>query len=186
MKKLIFIVLAILPMLLKAPPISDDNKTIRTHYYWLQQEELRKEQQLTQFLFHLSLRESGNNWKIINRFGYFGYYQFGNAALKTIGFGHITTKKFRKNPNIFPPELQHIAVKKLLFYNAMILQKYNGYIGCTMDNVLITKSGMLAAAHLTGAGNVIKFLESDGKYDAADGNGIKTSGYLKEFKNYQF
>lgn len=185
MKKLIFIVLAILPMLLKAPPITKYDKTIRTYTYWLQQEELRKEQQLTQFLFHLSLRESANNWKIINRYGYMGYYQFGNDALKTIGFGHITTKKFKKNPSIFPPDLQHAAVRLLLTYNSKKLKKYYKYIGCTINDVYITESGLLAAAHLGGAGSVIDFLESEGDANFFDGNGTKISEYLNEFSNYK-
>lgn len=186
MKKLIFIVLTILPILCKAPPLINYYKDLKTHYYWLEQEELRKEKEFQNFLFHLSMRESSNQWNIINKYGYIGKYQFGNSTLKAIGLGHITTKKFRKNPLIFPEDLQEIAIKKLLVHNDRILSKYYRYNNTYINNVKITRSGLLAASHLAGAYNVIKFLKSNGKYDFADANGTKISNYLNEFKNYKF
>ena len=59
------------------------------------------------------------------------------------------------------------------------------YIGCTINGVKITKSGLLAAAHLSGAGNVKSFLNG-GIDDFKDGNGTKLTTYLKEFSNYNF
>ena len=192
MRKLIFIVLMFLPLFItlkskkaKAPPTSIYEKQLRSHYSWLEQEKLRKEQQLGLFLKRLSRRESAHKWKIINRFGYMGKYQFGNAALKDIGLGYITTKKFRKNRHIFPIYLQDEAVKRLLDRNSEILKKHMKYVGCTIQGVRITKSGMLAAAHLAGAGNVKSFLEGDID-DFKDGNGTKLTQYLEEFANYQF
>lgn len=187
MKKLMLIVLIIItPLLLKAPPITTYYKDLRTHLYWLEQEELRKERELNKFLLHLEIRESSRDWKIINRYGYMGLYQFGNDALRTIGLGHITTRKFRDSPNIFPISLQKTAVKRLLYYNLKLLKPYTKYIGCTINNVYITKSGLLAAAHLGGAGNVMTFLNSEGDVNFKDGNGTEVSSYLKEFSHYNF
>ena len=169
----------------KAPPQSSYYKQLKSHYLWLEQEKLRKEQQLELFLKHLSRRESSHRWKIINRFGYMGKYQFGNAALADVGLSHITTKKFRRNRYIFPIYLQDKAVKRYLDYNSKILTKHMKYVGCTIQGVYITKSGMLAAAHLTGAGSVKSFLEGDID-DFADGNGTLLTNYLKEFSNYKF
>lgn len=185
MKKLIFIVLFILPVILKAPPITEYSKDLRTHIEWLRQEELRKEKELNKFLFHLALRESGNDWKSINKWGYFSKYQFHTTTLETLGIYGINTKNFRKNPYIFPESQQEIAVKLLLKYNKRRLKSYYKYIGCTINNIYITESGLLAASHLVGAGRVIKFLESEGDYDYSDALGTKLTDYLNEFKNYQ-
>jgi len=186
MRRLIFIVLAILPLITKAPQITTYEKQLKIHTRWLEQKKLRQEQQLESFLFHLSLRESAHKWKIINRLGYMGKYQFGNDALSDIGFKHITTRRFRRNPNIFPIHLQDIAVKRYMYFNANLLQKHMKYIGCTINGVMITKSGLLAAAHLGGAGNVKEFLESEGEINFADDNETKLTEYLETFKNYNF
>ena len=42
------------------------------------------------------------------------------------------------------------------------------YIGETIKGVTVTKSGMIAAAHLGGARSVKLFLTSNGKLDKAD------------------
>jgi hypothetical protein len=115
-----------------------------------------------------------------------GKYQFGNAALADIGLSRITTKRFRRNRYIFPIHLQEKAVVRYIDFNSKLLRKHMKYIGCTMQGVYITKSGMLAAAHLGGAGNVIDFLESEGTDDFEDGNDTKLSSYLEEFSNYKF
>ena len=186
MKKLIFIVLTILPILCKAPPITQYSKNLRTHNEWLRQEELRKERNFKNFLFHLRLRESGDNWKIINEFGFIGHYQFGKEALNAVGLGYITTKKFRKNPEIFPPELQKEAVIRLLKINNKSLEKYYWRIGSEVAGIRITESGLLAAAHLVGATRVKRFLRTNGEYNYSDAYGTKLTDYLNEFKSYKF
>ena len=185
MKKTIWIILLMLPVITKAPHINDKLFNSQIAYQKKLITNKQNEEYFQQFLTKLRYKESSNNWKIINRFGYMGYYQFGDAALKTLGYGYITTKKFKKNPYIFPPKLQHEVVKKLLKYNSKKLRLYYKYIGCSVNHIYITESGLLAAAHLGGAGNVIKFLNSNGKKDFNDGNGTKISNYLIEFSNYK-
>jgi len=187
MKKIaIFVLLVMSTVLCKAPPITDYNKDIKSHYYWLEQQELKKQKELEKFLFQLSLRESSHDWKVVNKYGYMGLFQMGKAALNDLGFYHITPNKFKANPNIFPKDLQTRVVKKLLKRNQEILKSHWKYVGCYINDIHITKSGLLAAAHLGGAGNVMKFLESNGDEDFADGNGTKITDYLKEFANYKF
>lgn len=186
MKKIIIILLLLLTQQVKAPSLPEYYKLLKIHLHYLEQIELKKADELKKFLFHLSLIESSHDWKIINRFGYMGKYQFGNAALSFVGLGHITTSKFRNNPNIFPIYLQDIAVKRLLDANTKLLKHYIQYIGCTIKGTHISKSGLLAAAHLGGAGNVIEFLESEGRNDFKDGNKTQISEYIKEFANYKF
>jgi hypothetical protein len=186
MRNLIFITFMFLSFYTKAPEITDYEMQTRVHNNWLKNIKLKKEKELKAFLFHLSLKESGHDWKITNRFGYMGKYQFGNAALEFIGMGNITTAKFKLNPFIFPIELQNIAVRKLLKANKKLLRKYMRFIGRVINGVELTKSGILAAAHLGGAGNVMEFIDDTEEDVFKDGNGTPITEYLIEFSGYNF
>ena len=48
----------------------------------------------------------------------------------------------------------------------------------------ITESGILAAAHLSGPGNVKKYLRGTGKEDFKDALGTSISYYMNYFKNF--
>ncbi|MBA3986418.1 MAG: peptidoglycan-binding protein LysM, partial [Flavobacteriales bacterium] len=45
-------------------------------------------------------------------------------------------------------------------------------------------SGILAAAHLAGPGNVRKFLRTGGDYAYEDANGVSVRYYLRKFSGY--
>jgi hypothetical protein len=49
---------------------------------------------------------------------------------------------------------------------------------------VITKSGMIAASHLGGAGSLQKFLDSNGRINRKDVLGTSISDYLKRFRFY--
>ena len=49
---------------------------------------------------------------------------------------------------------------------------------------MITPSGLLAGAHLKGAGSVIEYLKSRGKCCPKDGFGTSIESYIKQFANY--
>lgn len=138
----------------------------------------------TEFLKKLAFKESSNTWDTVNQFGYMGLFQFGEMALKDVGMSHIKVKDFKKNPNIFPVEKQMEAINKLINNNIKYIGKYIKYDGKTINGISITKSGMVAAAHLVGASSVKKFLKSNGKIDPVDGNGVRCSHYIKEFGGY--
>jgi hypothetical protein len=142
------------------------------------------ESELTRFINDLGFRESRNNWLSVNLIGCFGEWQFHEATLKYLGYRKITLKKFRENPNIFPPELQLKALKTLIKVNLSLLEDYEYYIGITIHGVKITKSGMIAASHLGGAGSLQKFLNSNGLIDRKDILGTSISDYLKDFSYY--
>lgn len=146
---------------------------------------LRKEEAFSQFLTDLGANESSNNWKIYNKYGYIGEWQLGKAALKDVGYKHILFNDFKKNPYIFPRYHQVIAVKRLINLNQKRLEPYfEKYIGDTIKGVEITKSGLLAGAHLGGSGGVKRFLDSNGRIDRKDALGTTISRYIEEFKNY--
>lgn len=147
------------------------------------------------FMKDLAQRESSGNWKVSNEYGYMGLYQIGRTALKDVSqrtkdpelkdlHKKINKKRFDKNPNIFPVDLQNKVFKQLLRNNKHYLRKYTSYIGKTIDDIYITESGLLAASHLVGNNAVKEFLRSNGKRDISDKNGVKCSEYLKKFSNY--
>ena len=70
-----------------------------------------------------------------------------------------------------------------LLYNKRKLQKYiDKFEGQEINGILITESGILAAAHLGGPGSVRKYFRS-GKI-TKDGNGIKITNYMQRFSGY--
>jgi len=130
-----------------------------------------------QFLEAIGHRESSNNYSVVNEFGYMGKYQFGKATLKGLGI-NVTKEEFINNP-----KLQEKAMHMLLSHNKKKLKRYiKKYEGQIIHGVLITESGVLAAAHLAGQGNVRKFLKNGFVFE--DGNGTKMTSYMKQFGGY--
>lgn len=132
----------------------------------------------TGFKQAIAIRESQGQYKLINTFGYMGKYQFGMSALRSIG---IKSKQdFLNNPR-----LQEKAFKALLSINkAQLEYEIEKYEGKVVNGVKITESGILAAAHLGGAGSVKSYLRSNGKRKFKDGFGTSMKSYFKKFGGY--
>ena len=130
------------------------------------------------FLEDLGFRESSGNYKAVNQFGYLGKYQFGRKTLNAINMKHISNRQFLSSP-----ELQEEAMQRLMLANYKTLKRYiKKYNGTIVHGVLITKSGVLAAAHLGGAGNVKKWFRRGIVFK--DANGTKITSYMKKFGGY--
>ena len=130
------------------------------------------------FLNAVGYRESTNNYKAVNQFGYLGKYQFGRKTLNAIGLDSVSNREFLANPNI-----QEEAMSILLKKNRHTLRReIRKYVGDTINGIYITESGILAAAHLAGAGNVKKFFRRG--YEFKDGNGTKMTSYMIMFADY--
>jgi hypothetical protein len=142
------------------------------------------ESEFTRFINDLGHRESGNNWLCVNRIGCFGEWQFAESTLKYLGYRKITLRKFKSNPDIFPRELQVRALNTLIKVNLSYLTDYEHFIGDTIKGVVISKSGMIAASHLGGAGSLKKFLNSNGRINKKDIFGTSIYDYLKKFGEY--
>jgi hypothetical protein len=70
-----------------------------------------------------------------------------------------------------------------LKYNKKQLNQYIGeFQFTTYRGVYITESGILAAAHLGGAGSVKKFFQGGSIFK--DGNGVPITSYMQEFSGY--
>jgi len=130
------------------------------------------------FLEDIGFRESSGNYKAVNQFGYLGKYQFGRKTLNAIGFEDVSNYEFLSQPNT-----QELAMATLLKKNKHTLRReIKKYSGQTINNIYITESGILAAAHLGGAGNVRKFFRKG--YEFEDGNGTKMTSYMIRFADY--
>lgn len=143
------------------------------------------EQQFALFVADLGHRESNNNWQVINQIGCMGKFQFSPNTLEYLGYGHITPQRFAQDPNIFPEELQYQILCALLKSNLIALKDYMSYIGVTIGGVEVTKSGLLAACHLGGAGSVKLYLLTNGGINKKDCNQTSIKTYMREFAGYK-
>lgn len=163
------------------------NQEINKHREMVRLDSMKREtmQHVKVFLYALGQRESSNNPDTFNTLGYIGKYQFGKLALKDVGLGHVSYEKFVEDRSIFPEELQDSAVIKLMKLNEKRLEQLiDKYEHQVVAGIYVTRSGILAAAHLSGARNVQKFLRSNGRHNPADAYGTRLSDYLREFSGY--
>lgn len=126
----------------------------------------------------LAFKESRGNYFSVNTLGYLGKYQFGKNTLKLIGI--YDTKQF-----LYNPELQEKAFIANTSRNKWILRRdIKRFVGKTIDGVLVTESGILAAAHLAGPGSVKKYLRSYGAIGFTDAYGTNIREYMSRFSGY--
>lgn len=126
----------------------------------------------------LAFKESRGNYFTVNALGYLGKYQFGTETLKLIGI---------HNPTLFlkSPKLQEKAFIANTERNKWILRRdIKNFVGKTINGILITESGILAAAHLAGAGSVKNYLRSYGIDNFEDSFGTNIEYYMKRFSGY--
>ena len=126
----------------------------------------------------LAFKESQGKYRVINTLGYLGKYQFGSTTLER--FKIYNTTLF-----LHDPELQEKVFIAYCRVNKWILRKdIKRSVGKIINGVKITESGILAAAHLSGAGNVKKYLRSNGKKNCSDAYGSSINSYMKAFAGY--
>ncbi|MDN3494032.1 peptidoglycan-binding protein LysM [Winogradskyella bathintestinalis] len=126
----------------------------------------------------LAFKESRGNYFTVNTLGYLGKYQFGAETLKLIGI-------YTPNQFLYNPELQEKAFVANAERNKWVLRKdIKRFEGKKIAGVKITESGILAAAHLAGPGNVKKFLRSFGTNNLSDAYGSSVKYYMKKFSGY--
>jgi len=127
----------------------------------------------------IGFKESQGKYHKVNTLGYMGKYQFGKETLASIGIKD--SSRF-----ISTPKLQEKAFLALLAKNKWELrEEIETYEGKVVDGVRITESGILAAAHLGGAGSVKKFLKSNGEKKCKDAYGTSVKTYMKQFGGYE-
>ncbi len=149
-------------------------------------------------------------YKVENWLGYVGKYQFGESLLIDLGYyqakvyygngakknywrgtwtgknGIYTKADFINNKN----NVQEIAIREACYLNwnriESKLQKQGHslqeYLGHEQRGILITTTGILAAAHLRGATGVVDLLVHN--KESKDHNGTSILSYLREFGGY--
>ncbi len=155
-----------------------------------------------EFLEDLGFKESSGDYTKVNSIGFLGKYQFGEDALTDLGYylgdntgrndwkGQWTGKDGINSKQDFlnngPVQEKIVRAWFDLLWNSRIkslnLQKYEGQI---LNDAPITITGMLAASHLVGPGDLKKYLLSGGTIDRADDNGVKASEYMVKFGSYE-
>ena len=156
---------------------------------------------LQQFLNDLGARESGGNYKAFNKYGYAGKYQMGEMALIDCGYyykpnriynndwtgvftgvdGVNSIDDFLNNPKA--QENAQIVFKKKQ-WNYLKALGANKFVNQIINGYKITPSGLLAGAHLKGAGAVANYLKSNGKNISKDAFGTSIESYIKNFAGY--
>ena len=132
----------------------------------------------TGFAQKMAYKESRGILHLVNPYGYMGKYQFGRSTLRTVGINDF--QEFLRNA-----VWQDEAFKALIARNKWELRKeIQKYSGRVINGVEITESGLIAAAHLGGAGSVKKYLRSNGRNGFKDGFGTSLSSYIRKFSNY--
>jgi hypothetical protein len=126
----------------------------------------------------LAFKESQGNYFTTNTLGYLGKYQFGIGTLQLMGV-------YNSDCFLSDPILQEKAFHTNVSRNKWILRRdIARFVGKNINGVEITESGILAAAHLAGAGNVKKYLRSYGQIDTMDAYGTTIARYIKKFSGY--
>lgn len=185
MISIILLNLILIPLTVCLAPALDQ-KSQYEYRAWVKYEIVRiaYEKEFARYAHDLGFKESSNNPDAINSIGCMGEFQYSYPTLKDLGYSHITPSAFRANPAIFPPVLQFKVLCAHIKVNEITLKDYMQFIGKTIQGVLITKSGILAAAHLGGCQGVKIFLLSDGSINYADKNNTSIRDYMTFFAGY--
>ena len=163
------------------------------------------------FLDSVAASESAGKYDIVGGAGnaYLGRYQMGPMALADAGLMSKVKKgaaipanavkhggeyytwnaPHSKEAFLSTPEVQDEAIKK---YHASVWRQLPESVRQqaldgtrTMNGVKMTPSGVIAAAHLVGAGNMRKLLREspDGDVTIVDGNGVPATKYMEAMGN---
>ncbi len=170
------------------------------------------------FLDALGFRESSSipggaqNYDTENPFGFIGKYQFGEAALFDLGYYGVDNS----DGNLFKNDwggnwsgknginskqdylsngfVQEIIIRdwQAILWNRIQFLELDKYEGQVLNGQPITLSGMLAAAHLVGAGSrssdtagLKGYLLSGATFSPGDRNGTSANDYMNLFEGFQ-
>lgn len=168
---------------------SEVKENLELYYTVLNENEIAEEEVAEPFSLFLGksfvgfkeavgFKESQGKYHVVNTLGYMGKYQFGKGTLKLIGV--YNTWDFMSDPSI-----QEKAFEANLSRNKWVLRRdIKRFVGKTIAGVKVTESGILAAAHLGGPGNVKKFLRSYGSNTFSDAYGSSVRYYMKKFSGF--
>ncbi|WP_249730214.1 MULTISPECIES: hypothetical protein [unclassified Chelatococcus] len=152
-----------------------------------------------EFIYDLGQYHSSNRYDVVNRTNHLGRFQMSEASLTDIGMVHNDGKPFNndfsggwtgkygvhsKEDFLASPDAQDRAIHDFLDKQVHFLRGFIHYDGQTINGEAISISGLLAAAHLAGAGGVRRFLVSGGEYNPQDAHGASLRDSLSCFHGY--
>lgn len=152
------------------------------------------------FLDALGERESGGDYGIVNSYGYLGKYQFGELALIDIGYytadgtaANDWRKAYWTGRNgidskadfLADGAVQEQAIRAYMKLQWVYLGDTQRFAGQVIGGLKITESGLLAGAHLLGAGAVTAFLEGGAVAPPSDAYGTAITEYMTLFAGYR-
>lgn len=145
------------------------------------------------FLEALGVRESSGRYDNDKNPYYHGKYQMGLDALHE-------AKYYDKNKGVFlgkngidsvkdflnNPAAQEDAIRRFTNSQWKQVQSNCGYLykGQTINGVKLTDSGVIAGAHLVGAGGVCTYIKTNGKTIPRDKYGTTVEEYIRKFAGY--
>lgn len=136
-------------------------------------------QPFKKYLTSIARMEGNNNPKAVSRFGFLGKYQFSPNTIRSMGF-KVSKEEFLNSSTL----QDRIMVRYLKDNRRDLIGVIRKYKGTYINGQLITESGILASAHLSGSYKVKVYLESAGANDIRDANGASISLYMKKFAGY--
>lgn len=192
--------IAILVLFISIPTILGEKDMIDTAIEDAEYEEIElnyiEYQDLYKKIAHI---ESRHKYNVANKAKTVGKYQAGKAALLEFGyteeqiqaiydsFDTVYTSKgharYHFDIETFPPEDQERFIRWYMHRMETVYLKdaINKYVGTTINNVYITRAGILNASML-GFNNVLKYLESDGKVNYTPKKGYSVKNRLAQFE----
>jgi hypothetical protein len=146
----------------------------------------------------IAQKESTNNYSLNEETGYWGRYQLDYGTLNDIGWmnkdkkgnPYWTDKAKAHGVTSLATFLSNHAAQDTAFdlvfkryWEQLVTKGATAYIGQKYMGVTVTTSGLLAAAHLVGAGGITMGLQNGvEKYDYY---GTSASSYMKDYGGYK-
>lgn len=133
------------------------------------------------FMFAIGGMESDHDQYAVNEFGNLGTYQFSPRTLRKMGI-IVSRDEFLNNE-----ELQDSVMLVYMKNNydellPLIKDKLNTYY----NGIYITKSGIIAGAHLVGTEGVLTYFYPEQHHAITrDANGATIELYMRKFGNYK-
>ena len=146
--------------------------------------------------------ESRQNYDVANKTRTVGKYQASKAALREFGYNEeqvqaiydsfdtvYTSKghaRYHFDLETFPPEDQERFIRWYMHRMETVYLKdiIAKYVGTTVNDVYITRAGILNASML-GFNNVVKFLESNGEINFTPKRGYSVQNRLAQFERIE-
>ena len=157
----------------------------------------------SQFFAAIRMQESSNDYSEVNFDDYLGAYQFGEEALIDLGFvnadanprdnnysggftGKLGINSITGFLDSIPAQDAAAAEWWSVLWNYIRSFDLEFYDQQTLNGVTLTKSGMIAGAHLVGIGNLKTYIESGGTMIPQDGNTppVPITQYITQFADH--